>query len=57
MQFESDAVGPDRKVTGRIRHYPLPPAIARRLMLTGQEVPAEFGPEAELPTTPEREAG
>ena len=55
-RFESDAVGPDRKVTGRFRHYPLPPAIARRLMLMGHEVPAEFGPEAEADTTPEREA-
>jgi pilus assembly protein CpaF len=56
MRFEADPVGPDRKVTGRVRHFPLPPAIARRLMLMGEEVPAEFGPEAELPTTPEREA-
>ena len=55
-QFESDAVGPDRKVTGRFRHFPLPPAIARRLMLMGHEVPDEFGPEAEAPATPEREA-
>ena len=24
-RFEADPVGPDRKVTGRFRHYPLPP--------------------------------
>ena len=56
MRFEADPVGPDRKVTGRVRHYPLPPAIARRLMLMGETVPDEFGPEAEAPATPEREA-
>jgi pilus assembly protein CpaF len=55
-RFETEPVGPDREVTGRMRHFPLPPAIARRLMLMGQAVPAEFGPEAELPATPEREA-
>jgi pilus assembly protein CpaF len=55
-RFEADPVGPDRKVTGRFRHYPLPPAIARRLMLMGHIVPDEFGPEAEADTTPEREA-
>ena len=43
-------------MTGRFRHFPLPPAIARRLMLMGHEVPDEFGPEAEAPATPEREA-
>ncbi len=55
-RFESDAVGPDRKVTGRFRHFPLPPAIARRLMLMGHVVPDEFGPEAETEATPVREA-
>jgi len=52
----SDPVGPDRKVTGRFRHYPLPPAIARRLMLMGHVVPDEFGPDADAEATPVREA-
>jgi pilus assembly protein CpaF len=55
-RFEADPVGPDRTVTGRMRHFPLPPAIARRLMLMGQAVPDEFGPAAETPATPERDA-
>ena len=54
--FEADPVGPDRLVTGRFRHFPLPPAIARRFVLLGEQVPVEFGPAAELPATPEREA-
>jgi len=54
--FEADPVGPDRVVTGRIRHFPLPPPIARRFELMGEAVPVEFGPAAELPATPEREA-
>ena len=55
-RFEADPIGPDRKVTGRLRHFPLPPAIARRLDAEGQVVPPEFGPEAELDQTPVREA-
>ena len=31
----------------RFRHFPLPPAIHRRLELMGLNIPAEFGPEAE----------
>jgi pilus assembly protein CpaF len=54
--FEADPVGPDRKVTGRFRHFPLPPAIARRFHLLGEPVPPEFGPAAEAPATPERQA-
>jgi pilus assembly protein CpaF len=55
-RFEADPIGADRKVSGRFRHYPLPPTIARRLMLMGHSVPDEFGPEAEAEATPEREA-
>ena len=55
-QFESDAVGPDRKVTGRFRHFPLPPAIARRLMLMGQRGARRVRPRGRAPATPEREA-
>src|SRR5829696_3053672 len=45
MEFLSDPVGPDRRVTGRIEHRGLPDAIARRLMLAGQRVPDEFAGE------------
>jgi pilus assembly protein CpaF len=56
VRFEADAIGPDRRVTGRFRHFPLPPAIDRRLELMGLQVPPEFGPEAELEQTPVRKA-
>ena len=55
-RFEADAVGADRRVTGRVRHFPLPPAIHRRLELMGLDVPAEFGPAADLERTPVRTA-
>src|ERR671915_563672 len=46
-RFETDPIGPDRKVTGRYRHFPLPPGIAEHLRLQGQAVPAVFGPAAD----------
>ena len=55
-RFEADPIGPDRRVTGRFRHFPLPPAIHRRLELMGLTIPAEFGPEADLEQTPVRKA-
>jgi len=55
-KFEADPIGPDRRVTGRFRHFPLPPAIHRRLELMGLKIPVEFGPEAELEQTPVRTA-
>ncbi len=55
-KFEADPIGPDRRVTGRFRHFPLPPAIHRRLELMGLQIPPEFGPEAELEQTPVRTA-
>jgi pilus assembly protein CpaF len=54
--FDHDPIDADRRVTGRFRHFRLPPAIARRLELMGEAIPAEFGPQAELPVAPEREA-
>jgi pilus assembly protein CpaF len=54
--FDADPIGPDRKVTGTFRHFPLPPGIADHLRLSGEAIPAPFGPAAELPRTPEREA-
>ena len=41
---------------GRFRHFPLPPAIHRRLEQMGLEIPPEFGPEADLEQTPVRKA-
>jgi pilus assembly protein CpaF len=55
-RFETDPIGPDRRVTGRFRHFPLPPGIAEHLRLLGETVPEVFGAAAELQTTPEREA-
>ncbi len=54
-RFDTDPIGPDRKVTGAFRHFPLPPGIAEHLRLQGEAVPAVFGPAAEAPDTPERE--
>ena len=51
-RFEADPVGPDRKVTGRFRHFPLPPAIARRLMLHGRGGAAPSSAEAEADAHP-----
>jgi pilus assembly protein CpaF len=41
--FAADPIGPDRRVTGRFTHAPLPEQVARRLMLSGETVPDEFG--------------
>jgi pilus assembly protein CpaF len=42
MEFESDPIGPDRTVTGVVRHRALPEAIRRRLQLHGQVAPSVF---------------
>ena len=54
-RFETDPIGPDRRVTGRYHHFPLPPGIAEHLRLQGEKVPAVFGAQAETAHTPERE--
>ncbi|MGH2825840.1 MAG: CpaF family protein [Actinomycetota bacterium] len=54
--FQSDPIGPDRKVTGRVAHFPLPPSMRRRLELAGMEIPPEFAEAAEAEVAPEREA-
>ena len=56
MRFDTDPIGPDRKVTGRFSHFPLPPGIAEHLRMQGEQVPAVFGPAADAAQTPEREA-
>jgi pilus assembly protein CpaF len=55
-EFDADPIGPERQVTGRFRHFRIPPAIGRRLELMGETVPPQFGPEADRPVAPEREA-
>jgi pilus assembly protein CpaF len=38
-RFDADPIGPDRRVTGRFQHFPLPEGIARHLALQGESVP------------------
>src|SRR5215204_4882434 len=42
MEFMSDPIGPERRVTGRVEHRKLPNPIVRRLMLAGEQLPPEF---------------
>jgi pilus assembly protein CpaF len=42
MEFVTDPIGADRKVTGRVEHRALPEAILRRVMLAGEELPDVF---------------
>ena len=53
--FEADATA-EGTVEGRMRHYRMPPEIARRLRMRGFTVPEEFGESAEQ-SAAEREAG
>jgi pilus assembly protein CpaF len=55
-KFEFDPIGPERIVTGRFRHFRMPPALLRRLVLAGEEIPEEFGSGGDEPEAPEREA-
>jgi pilus assembly protein CpaF len=54
--FETEPLGPDRVVRGRVRHFRLPPRFARGLELLGEAIPPEFAEEAELDSAPVREA-
>jgi pilus assembly protein CpaF len=54
--FEADPIGPDRRVTGHMRHAALPARLARRLYLQGEAIPSQFGESADLADAPEREA-
>jgi pilus assembly protein CpaF len=47
MRFEPEPIGPDRKVRGRFRPFPLPEAVATRLFLAGESVPPAFGGHAD----------
>jgi pilus assembly protein CpaF len=44
-RFEADPLGPGRRVTGRVRHFPVPPGIRRWVELAGEPLPAAFGAE------------
>ena len=55
MRFDADPVGPDLRVSGRSVHYELPEVVARRLMLSGVDVPPAFQ-RAAHEHAPEREA-
>ncbi len=53
--FEPDPLGPDRKVTGTFRHFPLPARVARRMAVAGEPAPIEFTVAADAAQAPERE--
>jgi pilus assembly protein CpaF len=55
MRFDADPVGADLRVSGRPVHYELPEVVARRLMLSGVDVPPAFR-RAAHEHAPEREA-
>jgi pilus assembly protein CpaF len=55
-KFDLDPLGPDRVVTGRVRHFPLPPDLRRALDLLGEDVPPEFAAAGEGAAPPERVA-
>ena len=42
MEFETEPIGPERRVRGRHVHRRLPDAVLRRLMLAGVEIPPQF---------------
>ena len=56
VHFEQDPIGPERTVTGRFSHFPLPDDLARRISLAGEQPPPEFTIAADAEFTPEREA-
>jgi pilus assembly protein CpaF len=54
--FEHDPIGPNRRVTGRWVHYPLPDVVLDRLELMAQPVPAQFLDAVDNELAPVREA-
>jgi pilus assembly protein CpaF len=56
MEFVTDPMGVDRKVTGRIEHRALPAPILRRVMLSGHQLPAVFTGADSDGVAPERKA-
>ncbi len=55
-RFEADPIGPDRRVTGRFLHFPLPDGIAEHLRMQGELIPPRFSEAAEMDHMPERVA-
>ncbi len=53
--FEAEPLRGDRIVHGEFRYYPLPPALAERIVLAGESVPPVFGVASGLNRAPERE--
>ena len=56
VEFVPDPLGPDRRSTGRFVHRPVPAALARRLLLAGESVPAAFTVAPDTSTLHVREA-
>lgn len=54
--FEADVLGPDRQVTGRFAHFPLPADMRERLRRAGELEPEVFGVAADAGRAPERKA-
>src|SRR5918994_889820 len=52
-RFDFDPIGPDRTVTGQFRHYQMPDALLKRLVLAGEDVPEEFSIAADEAEAPE----
>ncbi len=46
-QFEVDPIGPERRVTGTMRHFEPPPWMTRHFMLRGEALPAAFASRAD----------
>jgi pilus assembly protein CpaF len=48
-RFEADPVGPDRRISGVVRHYRPPAWLTQRFALTGEPLPEAFGRAADAP--------
>src|SRR5438105_2779540 len=55
-RFEADPLAPDRKVTGRFCHFPLPAPLTERVWAAGEIVPDAFCGDEQAELAPEREA-
>lgn len=54
-RFDADPLGPDGKVTGRFRHFPLPRPVALRMFIRGERTPTDFTVHVDAPEAPRRE--
>ncbi len=46
-RFEADPIGPERRVTGTMRHFEPPPWMTRHFLLRGEALPAAFAHKAD----------